>query len=106
MVALAEEFIGYVKAGTWTQHGWPTFGYAVSKNLLNSYSRVLARDFERQGVRIRVNAVHPGWVRTDMAGQEAELSIEEGSELPVRVIRDTTEITGKFWSNGNHYDYF
>lgn len=106
IVELAEEFKRLVREGTWKENGWPTFGYGVSKNLVNSYTRVLNQEFVKNGIRLRVNAVHPGWVRTDMAGQEAELSIEEGAALPVRVARDTSDLSGKYWSANNYYDQF
>ena len=106
IISLAEEFKNYVRDGNWTEKGWPTFGYGVSKNLVNSYTRVLHRDLKKSGSQIRVNAVHPGWVRTDMAGQEADLSIEEGSVFSVRVIRDTSDLSGRYWADGDHHDFY
>ncbi|OMJ87455.1 hypothetical protein SteCoe_10785 [Stentor coeruleus] len=109
VLALAEEFTKYVGEGTWTEHGWPTSEFAVygiSKSLVNSYSRVLHRDLKARGVNIRVNSVHPGWVRTDMGGPEADLSLEEGCVAPVQVIRDESDVSGKFWRDGNHFEYY
>ena len=106
IVALAEEFCGLVQQGTWKENGWPTFGYGVSKNLVSAYTRVLNRDFVRQGTKIRVNCIHPGWVKTDMAGQRAELTIEQGAELPIRVVRDETNLSGKYWRDGAHFDFY
>ena len=106
VIELSEEFKTYVKDGVWVEKGWPTFGYGVSKNLVNAYTRVLHKEFQRTGVQVRVNALHPGWVRTDMAGEEAELSIEEGSVVPVKVARDTSEISGKFWIEDRVVDFY
>ena len=50
--------------------------YAVSKAGLNMLTKIWA--YELPGVL--VNAVCPGWIRTDMGGQRAPLSIEEGME--------------------------
>jgi NAD(P)-dependent dehydrogenase (short-subunit alcohol dehydrogenase family) len=44
-------------------------GYRVSKTALNALTRTLAVDEERN--RILVNAMCPGWVRTDMGGESA-----------------------------------
>jgi carbonyl reductase 1 len=103
---LAEEFINFVSQGNWVEKGWPTSAYAVSKNLLHAYTRVLDRDFRNAGLNIRVNSIHPGWVRTDMAGPNAQLSIEEGVVVPVRAIRDTTNVSGKYWREESVTDFY
>ncbi|MCP4407002.1 MAG: SDR family NAD(P)-dependent oxidoreductase [Gammaproteobacteria bacterium] len=51
-------------------------GYRLSKTALNAVTRIFADELKDTG--IKVNAVCPGWVRTDMGGQEAPLSTEEG----------------------------
>ncbi len=51
--------------------------YRVSKAALNAFTRILAR--ELSGTDILVNAVCPGWVRTDMGGPSAPRSVEEGA---------------------------
>jgi NAD(P)-dependent dehydrogenase (short-subunit alcohol dehydrogenase family) len=54
--------------------GWPA--YRASKAGLNALTRIFAHDLA--GTRIKVNAVCPGWVRTDMGGPNAARSVEEG----------------------------
>jgi NAD(P)-dependent dehydrogenase (short-subunit alcohol dehydrogenase family) len=54
--------------------GWPA--YRVSKAGLSALTRVFAS--ELQGTNVKVNAVCPGWVRTDMGGPGATRSTEEG----------------------------
>lgn len=71
-----EEFVRDVADGTYEARGWPGSAYRVSKVGLNAYSRLLARDLEGTGVL--VNAVCPGWVRTDMGGAGATRTVEEG----------------------------
>jgi NAD(P)-dependent dehydrogenase (short-subunit alcohol dehydrogenase family) len=75
--ALVARFVAAVKAGKHTEHGWPSSAYRVSKVALNAFTRILDR--ELAGTRIHVNAVCPGWVRTDMGGPSATRSVSEGA---------------------------
>ncbi|MCF7985218.1 MAG: SDR family oxidoreductase [Thiohalocapsa sp.] len=52
--------------------------YRLSKTALNAVTRIFAD--ELQGTGIKVNSVCPGWVRTDMGGANATLSIEDGAK--------------------------
>jgi NAD(P)-dependent dehydrogenase (short-subunit alcohol dehydrogenase family) len=55
--------------------------YRLSKTLLNGLTILLAN--EVRGTNILVNSACPGWVRTDMGGNEAPLSPVQGAETPV-----------------------
>jgi NAD(P)-dependent dehydrogenase (short-subunit alcohol dehydrogenase family) len=56
-------------------------GYRVSKTGLNALTRILTAELADEN--ILVNSVCPGWVRTDMGGQNARRSVEEGADTPV-----------------------
>ena len=75
--------------------GWSP-AYCVSKTLLNAITRHLAQ--ELMGKRISVNAVSPGWVRTDMGGQGAARSVEKGAETAVWLASEAPQdLSGQFF---------
>jgi NAD(P)-dependent dehydrogenase (short-subunit alcohol dehydrogenase family) len=72
---LCEEFIADVALDRHTDRGWPGSAYRVSKAALNALTRIFARQYPA----LKVNAVCPGWVRTDMGGPGATRSVDEGA---------------------------
>lgn len=78
--------------------------YGVSKTLLNALTRHMAHELQNE--HITVNAVCPGWVRTDMGGQFAPRTVEQGAETPVwLVIEASPSLTGKIFSNKREIDW-
>ena len=61
------------------QTGYPA--YRISKTALNAVTRLIANELKE--TNILVNAVCPGWVRTDMGGPNAPRSLEEGVDTIV-----------------------
>jgi len=68
-------------AGQLSEMGKGFPAYRMSKTALNALTRITAN--EVSGSNIKVNAVCPGWVKTDMGGPEATRSVEEGAACPV-----------------------
>ncbi len=76
--------------------GGSSYPYRSSKAALNMATRSLAVDLEPRG--IAVVALHPGWVQTDMGGEEAALTIEESVAGLRRVIAGLTiDESGRFF---------
>ncbi len=75
--------------GSLTYHADPSspvyahkaFAYDASKTALNAFTVQLAEELRH--TQIKVNSIHPGWVRTKMGGGVADLSVEEGARTAV-----------------------
>lgn len=68
-------------AGQLTEMGSGYPAYRMSKAALNALTRLTAAEIGPGD--IKVNAMCPGWVRTDMGGANAERSVEEGADTAV-----------------------
>lgn len=73
--------------------------YCISKTALNAITVQLAEALKPRG--IAVNAVCPGWVRTDLGGPEAPRSLEEGADSILWLLLHAgPDLTGGFWRDG------
>jgi NAD(P)-dependent dehydrogenase (short-subunit alcohol dehydrogenase family) len=59
------------------------FAYDASKSALNAFTVHLAH--ELKDTKIKVNSAHPGWVKTDMGGEQAPLDIVTGAKTSVKL---------------------
>lgn len=72
--------------------------YCLSKLALNGLTIMLAEALRAD--HIAVNSMCPGWVRTDIGGANATLSVEEGADTAVWLAdKAPHELTGKFFRN-------
>lgn len=55
--------------------------YDTSKAAVNQYTIHLAH--ELRDSNIKVNAAHPGWVKTDLGGEQAPMEVEDGAKTSV-----------------------
>ncbi len=70
--------------------------YRVSKAALNALTVTLAAEVKGQG--ILVNSMSPGWVRTDMGGEEAPRGVDEGADTAVWLaLLPSSGPTGQFF---------
>ena len=49
--------------------------YRISKTALNAVTKLLAVETEDEN--ILVNSAHPGWVKTEMGGKDAQISVDD-----------------------------
>jgi NAD(P)-dependent dehydrogenase (short-subunit alcohol dehydrogenase family) len=67
--------------------------YCISKTTLNAITVQLAAPLKPRG--IAVNAVCPGWVRTDMGGPGAPRSLEQGADSILWLVQKASpDLTG------------
>ncbi len=78
---------------------WPD--YKISKCALNMVTRILAG---RLAGTIAVSSVHPGWVKTDMGGDDADIEPEEAAEDIFSLANSQVE-TGQFWFKGEKFPW-
>jgi NAD(P)-dependent dehydrogenase (short-subunit alcohol dehydrogenase family) len=72
--------------------GWAP-AYCISKTALNGVTVQLAAALPK----FAVNSVCPGWVRTEMGGESASRSVEEGADTVVWLASEAPEnLTAKF----------
>jgi NAD(P)-dependent dehydrogenase (short-subunit alcohol dehydrogenase family) len=118
-VLVAQKFLDILKAGTdpkiinvtseagsiSTMNHFRGYYYFGSKAAMNMFSRSMAWDPDTAGI-ITI-ALHPGWVRTDMGGSDAHLSVTESAEGILKVIAKLTpEDNGKFYTwDGKEYPW-
>ena len=67
--------------GSLADAGPQYLAYRMSKTALNSVTRVLALELE--GTGILVNAMCPGWVKTEMGGPNAVREVEDSADTAI-----------------------
>ncbi|KAL0810199.1 hypothetical protein ABMA28_010983 [Loxostege sticticalis] len=77
---LMRQYIEAAKQGTHAPE-WGNSSYAVSKVGLTALTMIQQRMLNDRD--IKVNAVHPGYVDTDMTSHKGPLSIDEGAVAPL-----------------------
>lgn len=79
---------------------WPD--YKISKTALNMVTRILS--VRLQDRDITVSSVHPGWVKTDMGGADAQIEPEEAAEDIFKLANSNVK-TGQFWFKGEKFPW-
>jgi len=81
-----------------------TLAYRMSKTAINTLTRVLADELKDSD--IAVNAVCPGWVKTDLGGDDAPVTPTEAATRVVELaLLDKDFTTGGFYREGKPYPW-
>ncbi|GLG95898.1 hypothetical protein R5R35_005589 [Gryllus longicercus] len=84
LTTLMNDFVQAAKNGNHSEQGWPNSAYSVSKVGVSALSFLQQRAFDKDTREdLVVNAVHPGYVKTDMSSQKGNLTPEEGADAPL-----------------------
>jgi NAD(P)-dependent dehydrogenase (short-subunit alcohol dehydrogenase family) len=87
-------FISSIMGSITETEGSSVWTYRVSKAALNMAVKAAAFDYPKA----TMVAMHPGWVRTDMGGPNASISVEESVGAMRRVIASlSNKDSGTFW---------
>ena len=78
--------------------GTGSLAYRLSKTALNAMTIVLSQELMVK--KIKVNAICPGWVQTDMGGHDAALTVQESVESIKKFALDGNFPSGKFLRHG------
>ena len=84
--------------------------YKISKCALNMYTRSLALRLKHEDAPaggadfITVSSINPGWVKTAIGGDDADLTPEQSAENIYKLAISKPE-TGQFWFNGEKYPW-
>ena len=79
-------------------------GYRISKTALNAVTAIFAAELDGSGISI--NAVCPGWVQTDMGGNNADRSPEQGADCAVWLATSAAaNLSGGFYRDRQLIDW-
>lgn len=78
--------------------------YCLSKLTLNGATIMLAEALQAKG--IVVNAIDPGWVKTDMGGSSAPRSPEQGADTAIWLATEASQkLSGKLFRDRREISY-
>jgi len=75
-----------------------SIAYRLSKTSLNALSKVMSNELASKN--IKVNAICPGWVQTDMGGASATLTVKESTDRIIKFALENNFPNGKFVQHG------
>ncbi|KAL3288574.1 hypothetical protein HHI36_003013 [Cryptolaemus montrouzieri] len=106
---LMDKFVSDAKEGKHQEEGWGNSAYVVSKVGCSALSIIQQREFddEKPCRNISVNAVHPGYVDTDMTSHKGSLTIEQGAAAPLYLALEDHGLKGKYvWFDKQVVDWY
>ena len=84
------------------ENTWHVPAYKISKTAINMFTKTMGRQLKPKG--IIVSALDPGWVKTDIGGNQAPRDPKEAAEDIYNLAIAKVE-TGKFWLEGKERNW-
>lgn len=105
---LMNEFVKEAQTDSHRQSGWPNSAYVVSKVGVSALAGIQQKLFDKLGNDIVINAVHPGYVDTDMTSHKGTLTPEQGAVAPLfcALLSENPDEKGKYiWCDKSIRDW-
>ncbi len=83
--------------GALSEMGADMAGYRISKTAMNALTATMAADMAG---KVKVFAVSPGWVKTDMGGPSAPRTLEQGGDSITYLVDAEDAKSGLFYRDG------
>jgi len=110
IMQLSQEYRKAIETNTYKQLGWPEKEdwpgscYKLSKLCLSLWIKHFSKTKEVTDRNIQVYSCCPGWVKTDIGGQNASKTLEEGLVTPMYLIelagsKIQNDLQGQFFEN-------
>lgn len=110
---LIKDFYSAIRQGKRGEKGWPDSGftsYTVSKVMVTALTWIQHKEFLEDIRRdIVINAVHPGYVITELSGWKGRITPEEGARTPVKccLVPPRGQPRGQMvWEDGSVVDWY
>ena len=83
------------ESGSMTGVNRPDYAYSIAKCALNMYTAMLRKELAPRS--IDVAAIHPGWIRTDMGGEDAPGDPADAARQIVRLLAGDDAPPAESW---------
>ncbi|OLY85742.1 Carbonyl reductase [NADPH] 3 [Smittium mucronatum] len=95
------DFIQAATENVLDKAGFNESPYTTSKSGVTMYARILARDYAADPRKLFFGSCCPGWVKTELGGPKAILSLQQGVKTPLYLING--EYDSLYKNNGKFF---
>ena len=104
LIQLTKNFRLAIENKTVDKEGWARNTYSISKLCISLYCKILSQKPEIKEKTIHVFSLCPGWVKTDMGGENASRTIIQGIKTPLYLINLNLDKLNENFQGNFFYD--